>query len=95
MIRRTIYFTGRVQGVGFRYTTAAVAKSHDVAGTVQNLDDGRVKLVAEGAEPAVAGFVKDLRQRMRANIKAEDVHDAPATGEFGRPGDAGVFSIIR
>src|SRR5262245_51276190 len=46
--RRTVYYTGHVQGVGFRYTARAAAQSCDVVGFVRNLDDGRVQIVAEG-----------------------------------------------
>ena len=56
MIRETVYFEGRVQGVGFRMTTARLAKNHDVAGVVKNLPDGRVQLIAEGG----AGVVRCL-----------------------------------
>ena len=43
--RLTIYYSGRVQGVGFRFTTKSVAAGYDVVGTVRNLVDGRVELV--------------------------------------------------
>ena len=39
----TIFFSGRVQGVGFRYATAQVARQFEVAGFVANLPDGRVR----------------------------------------------------
>ena len=51
MIRNTVHYTGHVQGVGFRYTTTTIAGKHNVAGYVQNLPDGRVRLVAEGKRP--------------------------------------------
>jgi len=44
-----IYYSGRVQGVGFRYTVKTVATGFDVSGIVRNLPDGRVELAAEGA----------------------------------------------
>src|SRR5262245_22703982 len=37
--RRTVYYTGRVQGVGFRYETRFLAQPFEVTGYVQNLDD--------------------------------------------------------
>ena len=46
--RREVYFSGRVQGVGFRYTVRMVASRFAVTGFVKNLPDGRVQLVAEG-----------------------------------------------
>ncbi len=60
--QRTVLFSGEVQGVGFRATTARLAASTAVAGTVRNLADGRVELVAEG-EPAeidhLMGLIRD------------------------------------
>ena len=48
--RATVFYAGRVQGVGFRYTAREIACGYDVAGYVCNLPDGRVELVVEGAE---------------------------------------------
>jgi hypothetical protein len=45
--RMTIFYSGHVQGVGFRYNTKSVARGYEVIGTVRNLDDGRVELIAE------------------------------------------------
>ena len=46
--RRAVYYTGRVQGVGFRFTARSLAQSFAVTGMVQNLSDGRVLVIAEG-----------------------------------------------
>ena len=46
MIGRRVFFEGRVQGVGFRYSVRQLAKGYDVAGWVRNLPDGRVELEA-------------------------------------------------
>jgi acylphosphatase len=55
----TVYFTGRVQGVGFRYTTLQIAKEFEVAGVVRNLADGRVYLEVEGRAADVAALLRD------------------------------------
>jgi len=65
----TVYFSGRVQGVGFRYTTLQVAKEFDVAGWVKNLPDGRVQMEAEGTPNAVKAFVAALEERMHGYIR--------------------------
>ena len=52
---------GRVQGVGYRYFVARRAAEHGVAGTVRNLPDGSVEVVAEGALPALRGLLDELR----------------------------------
>ena len=47
--RLTVFYSGQVQGVGFRYTAKTVATGFEITGTIRNLPDGRVELVAEGA----------------------------------------------
>ena len=81
-IRRTVYFTGRVQGVGFRYTTCEVARSFDVAGSVRNLPDGRVEMVAEGDPGEVSRFQEAVADAMGGRITDVVGQDSPATGEF-------------
>ena len=49
--RVTMYYSGSVQGVGFRYAVRMLVNGFEVTGTVRNLADGRVELVAEGAGP--------------------------------------------
>jgi acylphosphatase len=67
--RESVFFSGRVQGVGFRYTTLQVAKEFEVAGFVRNLPDGRVQLEAEGRAEEVAAFVTALEERMHGYIR--------------------------
>lgn len=57
-----VFYEGRVQGVGFRYTARRVASGFDVAGYVRNLPDGRVELVASGDPDEVDGFLSALRE---------------------------------
>lgn len=85
-VRREVRFTGRVQGVGFRYSTVRVAADHDVVGFVKNLPDGRVLLVAEGQGNEVDSFVAAVRQRMEENIVDTDVRNEDYSGEFDRFG---------
>lgn len=65
----SIYFSGRVQGVGFRYKTQQVAMEFEVSGWVRNLADGRVQLEVEGAEEEVKRFVDELVDRMSLFIR--------------------------
>lgn len=67
-VKHEVYYLGRVQGVGFRYTTANIARRYDVTGYVQNLDDGRVKLVVEGAADQVRQMLEDVAAAMQGNI---------------------------
>lgn len=80
-IRRRVLFHGRVQGVGFRYTTASIARRYPVVGFVRNLPDGSVELVAE-AEAAVLGqFVADIGSEFAGHIHQQEVQEA-ATDEM-------------
>ena len=82
--QKKCYFTGRVQGVGFRYTVQNLALQYDVGGYVRNLPDGRVELVMEGPEPDMDHLISDVQQKMNGFIKDVNVQDAPATGQFCR-----------
>jgi len=65
---RRYIFHGRVQGVGFRWTTSRIAGRHPVAGYVKNLRDGTVELVAQAAATDVARFVTEVRENFRRSI---------------------------
>ena len=65
----TVFFTGHVQGVGFRYSVLQVAREFEVAGSVSNLADGRVLLEAEGGAPEVAAFVAAVEERMHGYVR--------------------------
>ena len=75
-------FKGRVQGVGFRYTTRNLAINFDVTGFVRNLPDGRVELVVEGPEGEVVGFIDAVRERMKRHIGDVTRTDGVASGQF-------------
>ena len=65
----TVYFSGHVQGVGFRYSVMQVAREFEVAGHVSNLLDGRVQLEAEGRAEEVAAFVAAVEERMHGYVR--------------------------
>lgn len=81
-IRRTVHFSGHVQGVFFRATTVSVATPFRVTGFVRNLPDGRVELVAEGPQSEVDRFQSAVIEAMRPNIKDFSATDGAPTGEF-------------
>lgn len=83
-IQKTVYYSGQVQGVGFRYTACRVAGGYDVVGLVKNLYDGRVQLVVEGEPDEVDRFIEAVRERMRGHIRDVQIVEAPATGRFTR-----------
>ncbi|MFZ5493831.1 MAG: acylphosphatase [Verrucomicrobiota bacterium] len=65
----TVFFSGRVQGVGFRYQTLQVAKEFEISGWVANLPDGRVQLEAEGRQEEVQAFVAAVQERLEGYIR--------------------------
>ena len=71
--RRRVHFSGRVQGVGFRYTCQSLARDFEVAGYVRNLPDGRVELVAEGDRQEIDNFLTAIHREMAAYIQQVDV----------------------
>lgn len=83
----TVFFSGRVQGVGFRYQTLQVAKEFEVSGCVMNLPDGRVQLEAEGRADEVQQFIAAVQERMEGHIRK--VEQSLAT----RPPHFAGFSI--
>jgi acylphosphatase len=82
--RRTVYYTGHVQGVGFRYAARTVAQRYDVTGFVRNLDDRRVQIVVEGRADEIDGFLKRLADEMGRYIRHVDMSTSEANGEFER-----------
>ena len=78
----TVYYTGKVQGVGFRATTAEIARDYPVSGWVKNLADGRVQLLVEGSEEAVDKFLKAIRARWKENIEKEETKSQEASGKY-------------
>ncbi|RXK56633.1 acylphosphatase [Oleiharenicola lentus] len=77
-----VYFSGRVQGVGFRYQTLQVAKEFEVSGVVQNLPDGRVQLEAEGRAQEVKDFIAAVQERMEGHIRKVEQTSATRSPQF-------------
>ena len=78
-----IYYSGSVQGIGFRFTAERVALSLSLCGWVKNLFDGRVEVVLEGEEADLADFLNKMKNGpMKRYIRSADVAWQEATGEF-------------
>jgi acylphosphatase len=81
--RLTVLFSGRVQGVGFRYTAKTVAAGFEITGTIRNLPAGHVELIAEGSRAELAAFHAALHDAGLAGfIHDEKVNWADAKNEF-------------
>ena len=81
--QREIWYRGHVQGVGFRFTTQAVARGFHVSGTVGNLADGRVHLVVEGEKRELDLFLSAIDERLGQFVRSSHQECRPATGQFG------------
>lgn len=81
-IQYEVHYSGRVQGVGFRYSTRQVARRHAVTGFVENLIDGRVRVVVEGDRAAVQEFLSDVDSTMAGCIREVTVKQQPVTDMF-------------
>ena len=85
--RLTAYFSGTVQGVGFRYTAEHLSRKFEVMGFVRNLPDGRVEMVAEGEETILKDFLKAVRESsLSGYIREVEVDWGAAAGSFTRFG---------
>ncbi len=82
MERVLVEYRGRVQGVGFRAITRDIAENFDVAGYVQNLANGSVRVVAEGETEVLTEFTAAIHRRLGRYIAGEESVAGPATGEF-------------
>ena len=82
LTRYDVTFTGRVQGVNFRWTTCRVAERFAVAGWVRNDPDGSVRCVAEGEPQELDAFVAAVQEAMAGNIRDTRVRQAPAQGDL-------------
>jgi len=76
------YFSGRVQGVGFRYTSQDIARASGVSGWAKNLPDGRVEIVAEADESTLKLFLERINNSFSRYINDADATWSEATGEF-------------
>lgn len=79
-IRYDVIFTGRVQGVGFRYTTCRVARDFAVTGWVRNEPDGSVRCVVQGAGDELDRFVAAVQAAMSGSVRETRI-DRHAAGE--------------
>ena len=75
MERRAITFRGRVQGVGFRATAAALARDLPVSGWVRNEPDGSVQLEVQGTPADVRRFLHLLDERLGRFVTSQDVSE--------------------
>ena len=82
MTRAHVLFSGRVQGVGFRYMTQRFASHLHLTGWVKNLPDGRVEAIIEGEETVIEQLFERLEEHFQGNIKEKKVNFQPGQNQF-------------
>ncbi len=83
MVRKRILFSGRVQGVGFRWRCSVLADSLRLTGTVRNLYDGRVEAELQGDEGAIYELISRMKQQRFIDITDCDIKTIPLKDERG------------
>jgi len=75
--------SGNIQSVGYRARVIDIAKTFGLTGFVQNMDDGRVRIIAESDNGNLDGFLDAIRiKNTLINVDAVEVKHADATGDF-------------
>jgi len=80
--RRTIRYSGQVQGVGFRWTVQMLFEGRPLSGRVRNLRDGKVELVLEGEPQDLDRAESAVLDRLGGHIRHAERTVGAATGEF-------------
>ncbi len=81
--RLHVFYAGRVQGVGFRYSVKRLAQGFEVTGAVRNLPDGRVELIAEGERNELEEFRRAIQDSELGHfVRGEEKSWTEAKNEF-------------
>jgi acylphosphatase len=76
-----LMISGRVQGVGFRWSMCAAAQDHGARGWVRNRRDGRVESVVDGDDATVAAMLRWAQHGPRSARVDHVETRAPSTAE--------------
>jgi acylphosphatase len=69
VVARHITFQGRVQGVGFRYTSLRIAAGYELTGFVRNLPGGAVEMVAQGTQKDIDKCLREIQEYFGGHIR--------------------------
>ena len=81
-IQSHIFYSGTVQGVGFRYTVERFAVSLKLTGWVRNLSDGRVEILVEGREEDIEKLLHQVDAHFEGYIKDKEVSFSSSEDKF-------------
>jgi len=82
MTARHIIFIGRVQGVGFRFTTLDVANRYKLTGWVRNLPDGTVEMIAQGPEDDISDCLQGIKEAFGGYIRETKIEEIPLISQY-------------
>ncbi len=82
MLRAHIFYSGSVQGVGFRYTVERYALDLDLKGWVRNLPDQRVELIVEGSQEKIDELCQRIDAHFQGYIRGQEQELTEVKGEF-------------
>ncbi len=75
IMRKFLIVHGFVQGVGYRYFVKQLAKKHKINGFVRNAGDGSVEVLADGDEPSIFEFVKELKVDVKGGAQVFSIEE--------------------
>ena len=81
-IQAHVFYSGMVQGVGFRYTVLRVASEMNLYGWVRNLKDGRVEITVEGSKDLVEKLLNKIDRHFGGYISNKQFSFQDAQGKF-------------
>jgi acylphosphatase len=77
MVAKHIIFTGRVQGVGFRFTAHRIARLNQLKGFIRNLPNGSVEMLAQGYSEDVDDCIENIKESFAGYIKDTQIEELP------------------
>ena len=77
MVAKHIIFSGRVQGVGFRFTAHRMAGRHRLTGYVRNVPDGSVEMLAQGPAKDIDDCIKDIQDCLAGYVREVKINEVP------------------
>ena len=81
-IAKHVIFSGRVQGVGFRYTARRIAGRYDLGGFVRNLPNGSVEMLVQGSMDDVVNCLRDIEESFTGYIRDTQIEDVAPSRHY-------------
>jgi len=77
-----IIFTGRVQGIGFRFTALSIANRYNLTGLVRNLPEGAVEMIAQGPAKDIVNCLRDIEESFAGYIRETRVEETAFNPQY-------------